>query len=84
MSQEVLSTQKSKTTISNKKLRDLQLLVHLIAAPLLILQIYSPLGNIPEFTAIVRFVAIPFAVLTGLVMWQMPTVTKFLKSFSGT
>ena len=84
MSQEVLSTQKSKTTISNKKLRDLQRLVHLIAAPLLILQIYSPLGSIPEFTAIVRFVAIPFAVLTGLVMWQMPTVTKFLKSLSGT
>lgn len=82
MSQEVLSAQKSKTTLSNKKLRDLQRLIHLIAAPLLILQIYSPLGNIPEFTAVVRFAAIPLAVLTGLVMWQMPTFTKLLKRLS--
>jgi thiosulfate reductase cytochrome b subunit len=68
--------------ISNKKLRDLQRLIHLIAAPLLALQIYSPLGTIPAFTAVVRYVAIPLAVLTGLVMWQMPVITKFLKGLS--
>ncbi|MBL8061881.1 MAG: hypothetical protein JNK32_02600 [Anaerolineales bacterium] len=68
--------------ISNKKLRDLQRLIHLMAAPMLILQIYSPLGDIPAFTTMVRFVAIPFVVLTGLVMWQMPLITKLLKGRS--
>ncbi len=64
--------------MSNKNLRNALRIVHLLIAALVIAYIYSPLGNVEWFGNFVRF-STPVLMLTDLVMWQMPVVTKFFK-----
>ena len=64
--------------MSNKNLRNVLRAIHLVIAALVIAYIYSPLGSLEWFGSFVK-VSTPILTLTGIVMWQMPTVTKFLK-----
>ena len=64
--------------MSNKNLRNILRTIHLVIAVLVITYIYSPLGNIEWFDSFVR-ISTPVLTLTGIVMWQMPAVTKFFK-----
>ena len=43
---------------------------HLVLAIPIIGYVYSPFENLPDYAPVVRFVAIPVMVLTGLWMWK--------------
>ena len=64
--------------MSNKNLRNTLRAIHLVIAALVIAYIYSPLGNVESFGSFVK-ISTPILTLTGIVMWQMPAVTKFFK-----
>ena len=64
---------------SNKTLRNILRATHLIVAGLIGAYIYSPLGSMEWFANVVRASVLPALVITGLSMWQMPTITKMLK-----
>ena len=64
--------------ISNKTLRDILRVIHLVIGGLVIAYIYSPLGNVEWFGNLVR-VSIPILTVTGVSMWQMPLITKTFK-----
>ena len=64
--------------MSNKNLRNVLRAIHLVIAALVIAYIYSPMGSLEWFGNFVK-ISTPILTLTGIVMWQMPTVTKFLK-----
>ncbi len=63
---------------SNKTLRNVLRAIHLVVAGLIVIYIYTPLGNMEWFGSFVK-VSIPILGITGLVMWQMPVFTKMLK-----
>lgn len=65
--------------ISNKTLRDVQRAFHLALAAVIGTYVYSPWGGHPAFDLITKLVVIPILSVTGLVMWQMPTIMKWLK-----
>jgi hypothetical protein len=44
--------------------------IHIVFAIPIIGYIYSPLEEIPNYAPVVRFVAVPVIVLTGLWMWK--------------
>ena len=62
----------------NKQLRNVVRLVHLLVAAFMAVFIYSPLRLDPTVTLIAQVVVVPVVALSGLVMWQPPTVVKFL------
>ena len=64
--------------MSNKQLRNVVRLVHLLVAAFMAVFIYSPLRLDPTVTLIAQDVVVPGVALSGLVMWQQPTVVKFL------
>lgn len=64
--------------MSNKQLRNVVRLVHLLVAAFMAVFIYSPLRLDPTVTLIAQAVVVPVVALSGLVMWQQPTVVKFL------
>jgi hypothetical protein len=53
--------------------------VHLVAGILLIVSVYLPVepGSVADNA--VKFVAVPAAVLTGVVLWQWPAVRRALR-----
>ena len=64
--------------LSNKTLRTVLRAIHLVIGALVVVYIYTPLGNVEWFGSLVR-ISIPILTITGLSMWQMPTLTKILK-----
>jgi glucose-6-phosphate-specific signal transduction histidine kinase len=44
--------------------------IHIVFSIPIIGYVYSPFEDIPEYAPVVRFVAVPAIVLTGLWMWQ--------------
>ena len=69
---------------SNKNLRNVLRVLHLVVGGLMIAYLYSPLGNVEWFGNLVRISMIPVLVISGVSMWQMPLVTKFFKRQPGT
>ncbi len=65
--------------ISEKQLRNILLIIHLLAAAVLGNFLYSPWGSDPTFRMIMQIVIFPIFVLTGLWLWQMPRIRRFLK-----
>ena len=65
--------------ISNKSLRTTLRVIHLMMAGLVGAYLYSPLGNLEWFTNLVRVTVMPVFVISGLSMWQMPFLTKWIK-----
>ena len=64
--------------LSNKTLRTVLRAIHLVIGALVVVYIYTPLGNVEWFGSLVR-ISIPILTITGLSMWQMPFFTKILK-----
>lgn len=64
---------------SNKRMRDVQRFVHLAGGLLLVAYIYTPLGDLHAFEALVRFIVVPALVATGMAMWQLPRLRKRLR-----
>jgi hypothetical protein len=64
--------------MSNKNLRRVIRLIHLIAAASLGLYLYSPIAGDPTLGVIVRFVMIPIIVLTGIALWQQARLNKLI------
>ena len=64
--------------LSNKTLRTVLRAIHLVIGALVIAYMYTPLGNVEWFGSLVR-ISIPILTITGLSMWQMPSITKILK-----
>jgi hypothetical protein len=56
--------------MSNATQRSLLRWVHIVFAIPIIGYIYSPFEEIPNYAPVVRFVAVPLVVITGLWMWQ--------------
>ena len=54
--------------------RKSQLIVHLVAALLLIAYLYAPLEA--QLQTAVRFLALPALVVTGIAMWQSPRIRR--------
>ena len=64
--------------LSNKTLRNVLRAMHLVIGALVVVYVYTPLGNVEWFGSLVR-ISIPVLTITGLSMWQMPALTKILK-----
>jgi hypothetical protein len=64
---------------SNKSLRNFLRVIHLVVAGLIGAYLYSPLGNMEWYVSLVRASVLPILLITGLSMWQMPSLTKGLK-----
>jgi hypothetical protein len=69
---------------SNKTLRNMLRMLHLVVAGLIGTYLYSPLGDVEWFANLVRLSFLPALLVTGLSMWQMPLITKLLKRRSPT
>ena len=55
--------------------RRVQRAIHLLAAVVLAVFIYSPLGDQDAFQVTVRFVTLPILIVTGLGLWLLPKWT---------
>ena len=64
--------------LSNKTLRNALRAIHLVIGALVVVYMYTPLGDVEWFGSLVR-ISIPILTITGLAMWQMPSLTKILK-----
>ena len=70
----------SARTVSKKQIRDSQRVIHLVAALVLVLYIYLPLGSMPHLTTVVQFAVLPLLATTGLLLWQWTRLRKWLTS----
>lgn len=66
--------------MSNKNLRNVIRIIHLIAAASLGLYFYSPIAGDETLGLIIRFVTLPGIVLTGIALWQQVHLNKLLNN----
>ncbi len=52
--------------------------IHLIFAIPIIGYIYSPFKNLPDYAPVVRYVAVPLIVISGLWMWKGHVVRRLI------
>lgn len=69
--------------MSNAQIRKTVRIVHLAVAIFMAVLIYSPLRLDNTFVAIVQFIVVPFAVISGIILWQQPRVVKFFNYSRG-
>lgn len=53
--------------------------IHIVFAIPIIGYIYNPFAELPNYAPVVRFIAVPIIVLTGLWMWKGHLVRKLFK-----
>jgi hypothetical protein len=73
----------STRNVSNKQIRDIQRITHLVAALVLVLYVYLPLGSVPLLTTMLQFAVLPLLAATGMLMWQWTRLRKLLHTFLG-
>ena len=56
--------------------------IHIILAIPIVGYVYSPFEELPNYAPVVRFVAIPVLVVTGLWMWKAHIVRRLVSSRS--
>ena len=61
---------------SGKQVRDVQRLVHLVSGLLVGVYIYTPLADVPAFSALVQVIVVPVLVGAGMAMWQMARLRR--------
>ena len=66
-------------SLSAKKTRDVQRAVHLVAGVILLLYVYTPMGDQPIPELMVRVMAFPVLAISGLLQWQWPRVRRLLR-----
>ena len=54
--------------------------IHLIFSIPIIGYIYSPFDQLPNYAPVVRYVAVPAIVLTGLWMWLGPRARRYISN----
>ena len=64
--------------MSNKNLRNVIRIIHLIAAATLGMYFYSPIAGDETLRLIIQFVTLPSIVLTGSALWQQAYLNKLL------
>ena len=64
--------------MSNKNLRNVIRIIHLIAAATLGMYFYSPIAGDETLRLIIQMVTLPSIVLTGVVLWQQAYLNKLL------
>jgi len=57
-------------------------LIHLVFSIPIIGYVYSPFKELPNYAPVVRFVAVPAIVLTGLWMWKGHVVRRLISKRS--
>ena len=62
--------------LSGKQVRDVQRIVHLVSGLLVGAYIYTPLADVPAFSALVQIVVVPVLVAAGVAMWQMARLRR--------
>jgi len=62
--------------------RSILRLIHIVLAIPIIGYVYSPFKELPNYAPVVRFVAVPVIVLTGLWMWKGHVVRRLLSKRS--
>ncbi len=65
--------------ISNAKLRRILRAIHLVGMVPLGLLLYTGAGENTVLTQVVQVVIFPTFLMTGIIMWQMPRLSKLLK-----
>ena len=69
--------------MSSKQIRIFMRYAHLIEGVLIAIFIYSPTAQSSAvYTALIQFVVLPFIILSGVVMWQLPRINKFRRRFA--
>lgn len=63
--------------MSNKNLRNVIRLVHLMAAATFGIYFYSPIAGNEALKLVIQFVTLPSIVLTGITLWQQAYLNKF-------
>jgi hypothetical protein len=66
-------------SVSKKQQRDIQRVVHLVGAAVLVVYIYAPLDSAPLVTALMQAVIVPVLGITGLLMWQGPRLRNLIQ-----
>jgi hypothetical protein len=64
--------------MSNKNLRKVIRIIHLIAAVAFGMYFYSPIAGDETLRLIIQFVTLPSIVLTGIALWQQAYLNKLL------
>ncbi len=66
-------------SISNRTVRVALRTIHLVSAGFMGTYLYSPWSTISWFSVFIEWIVFPIGfVVTGLWLWQMPRVTKWL------
>ena len=64
--------------MSNKTLRNVIRIIHLVAAAAFGMYFYSPIAGNETLKLIIQFVTLPSIALTGLALWQQAYLSKLL------
>jgi hypothetical protein len=64
--------------MSNKNLRNVIRIIHLIAAATLGMYFYSPITGDVTLKLVIQFMTLPSIVLTGIALWQQAYLNKLL------
>lgn len=65
--------------MSNKRFRQMMRYLHVTVGVMLIVYIYSPLGEVSWYALLVQVVAIPLVSLSGIALWQQPKLSSWRK-----
>jgi len=63
---------------SNRRLRELERIAHLVVGAILLLYVYGPWADSAAFTVFVRVFAFPVLVGSGFAMRQLPRARSWL------
>ena len=64
--------------MSSKTIRLWMRYAHLVEGALIAAYIYSPtLRANSAYEFLIQFIVLPFIILSGLVLWQLPTINKW-------
>ena len=66
-------------SLTGKELRDLERAVHIAAGVILLLIVFTPLGEAAMGQAL-RFAVTPLLVMSGVLMWQHARVTRLMRA----
>ena len=64
--------------MSNKNLRNVIRIIHLVAAVTFGMYFYSPISGDQTLRLIIQFVTLPSIALTGIALWQQAYLNKIL------
>jgi protein-S-isoprenylcysteine O-methyltransferase Ste14 len=76
-------TAPTRPTGHGKRTRARQRTAHLVTGALLLLYVYAPGPPDAMLQTVIRWVALPLLVITGLLMWQWPRLRRLVRARPG-